>query len=481
MLKKERRQVLFLILFLNIQSKVESCPAACMCYSEPRTTVSCQQQGILNIPTGIPTQSQRIFLQNNKITLVRSTSFSFCYNLTVLLLFSNNISVIEPRAFHGLDKLEELDIADNVNLRSISPATFRSLTHLHTLNLHRCSLSELPVGLFQGLSSLQYLYLQDNTLQSLHDDIFVDLGNLTYLFLHGNKIKSLSENSFRGLGNLDRLLLHQNRISVVHRRSFHDLGKLVTLYLFNNNLTVLTGETMDPLVSLQYLRLNGNQWICDCRAQSLWDWFKRFKGSSSDLECHVPATLAGEDLKRLPSMALDGCLDSSSQIRTSVFRTKTRLGTLPTVEGPLMSKEGSQLCCQMDNDKSSIYDTKVKTEPSSFNSRQTPSSPHKKENISKTKNLGSDHSKNGTYKQKLNDAPVGTLSGNLDKSFDKLKPEIIHKLEPSIAPTKKRRKCPKKPRSESQCRLSQQTNCSPLHLSFSLLVVAWVSFLVTFC
>ncbi|PKK19926.1 reticulon-4 receptor isoform X1 [Columba livia] len=477
----EGSKLLILVLCLNIQSEVESCPGVCVCYSEPKITISCQQQGLTAIPVEIPIQSQRIFLHNNKITLVRSTSFTSCRNMTILWIHSNNISLIEPGAFYGLNKLEELDLSDNTNLKSINPITFRGLIHLHTLHLDRCGLLELSTGLFRGLFSLQYLYLQDNNLQNLLDDTFIDLANLTYLFLHGNKIKSLSENVFRGLINLDRLLLHQNRVSVVHRRSFHDLGKVMTLYLFNNNLTVLTGETMAPLVSLQYLRLNGNQWICDCQARSLWNWFKQFKGSSSELECHLPPRLAGRDLKRLQSADLEGCIDSFNQIRTSVFSTKTRSGKLPTGMPPFGSHDGSSKCCQPETDKSFIYEAKGKAGPSSHSSRPSSNNPLKdKENMSKTKYVETDPSKNGSNKQ-INDSPFGTFPSIVDPPLTKLKPEFLEPIEPSTVPTKKRQGCSKKNRSKAQCRLTQQGNSSTLQLSLSLLIPSLVWSLLLFC
>ncbi|XDV21412.1 hypothetical protein PO909_026512 [Leuciscus waleckii] len=371
---------------------MNGCPAKCVCYSEPRPTVACQQQGLFSIPTEIPVRSQRIFLQSNKLTVVRSTSFSSVHNLTVLWMYSNNISHIEA------------DIGDNSNLRIISPTAFRGLTKLHTLHLHRCGLSELPVGVFRGLFSLQYLYLQDNNLLALHEDTFLDLANLTYLFLHNNKIKVVTDHMLRGLTNLDRLLLHQNRIIHVQQRAFNDLGKLTTLFLFFNNLTMLTGEAMNPLVSLQYLRLNGNQWICDCRARPLWDWFKRFKGSSSELECHLPTSLTGKDLKRLKSDDLEGCVDSP----------------------------------------------KSHPDPSSYNSRQITNNPLKeKENISKTKFREVDQTKNDTRnKQSLNDGPLGTMSNHLDQTLDKIDPELLDNLEPSTAPSRKKKKCSKKPKSD---------------------------------
>ncbi|XP_067106981.1 reticulon-4 receptor-like [Osmerus mordax] len=406
-------ELYFVVLWLHSVPLMSGCPAPCICHSEPRPSLACQQQGLFSIPTEIPVHTQRIFLQNNRLSAVRSTSFSPCRNLTVLWLYSNNISHIEAGAFYGLERLEELDIGDN-DLRIISPTAFRGLTKLHTLHLHRCGLSELPVGAFRGLFALQHLYLQDNSLLTLHDDTFLDLANLTFLFLHNNKIKTVTDHMLRGLVSLDRLLLHQNRVTFIQHRAFHDLRKLTTLYLFFNNLTALTGETMEPLVSLQYLRLNGNQWICDCRARTLWDWFKGFKGSSSELECHVPARLAGKDLKRLKSPDLEGCYDTPHHTWISVLTSKTRSGKFHSTESPL--RAGIPRCCLSDNDKSSIISNKGLPDR-----RQITNNPLKeKENMSKTKVLEGDPLKNGNpNKQSLNHGP-DILDQDLDSSNNTL-------------------------------------------------------------
>ncbi|KAF0034223.1 hypothetical protein F2P81_014289 [Scophthalmus maximus] len=460
-----RGRLLFLVMWLNLVPQTDSCPAKCVCYSEPRPTVACQQQGLFSIPTEIPVRSQRIFLQTNKLTVVRSTSFSSCHNLTVLWLYSNNISYIEAGAFFGLEKLEELDIGDNSNLRIISPTAFRGLTKLHTLHLHRCGLSELPIGVFRGMFSLQYLYLQDNNILTLHDDTFLDLANLTYLYLHNNKIKIVTDNMFRGLINLDRLLLHENRVIFVQPKAFSDLGKLKSLFLFFNNLTVLSGETMDPLVSLQYLRLNGNQWICDCRARTLWDWFKRFKGSSSELECNVPEFLAGKDLKRLKSEDLEGCVEMP-QIQTSLFSAKAQSGKFPSTENPL--GENIPRCCLGDNDKSSILSGK---------SRQITNNPLKeKENMSKTKYKEPERTKNETQ-NKQNDGPLGTLSNTLDESMENLNPDLIDNLESSTASNKKKKKCSKKPKSDTHCIKGRGTTLQILHRLFIPMI--WISLVMS--
>lgn len=150
-------------------------------------TVSCQSQNLTIVPAGVPYNSQRVFLQNNRITELRTDSFGFetqvkipvcllqrsgflliilisCFSsssVQVLWLYGNNITWIEGGAFSNLRVLEELDLGDNP-LQRLEGGAFRGLEKLQSLHMHRCKLAALPHDLFHKLYSLQFLYLQVN-------------------------------------------------------------------------------------------------------------------------------------------------------------------------------------------------------------------------------------------------------------------------------------------------------------------------------
>ncbi|XP_059975206.1 reticulon-4 receptor [Mesoplodon densirostris] len=424
-------QLLAWVLWLQAWSVAAPCPGACVCYNEPKVTTSCPQQGLQAVPADIPAASQRVFLHGNRITYVPAAGFHACRNLTILWLHSNALAHIDAAAFAGLALLEQLDLSDNAQLHAVDPATFQGLSRLHTLHLDRCGLQELGPGLFRGLAALQYLYLQDNGLQALPDDAFRDLGNLTHLFLHGNRITSVPERAFRGLHSLDRLLLHQNRVARVHPHAFRDLGRLMTLYLFANNLSALPAEALAPLRALQYLRLNDNPWVCDCRARPLWAWLQQFRGSSSELPCSLPPRLAGRDLKRLATADLEGCAVAARPSR-------------PFWTGGPADEEllGLPKCCQPDaEDKASVLEAGSPASAGNALKGRVPS--------------GDSPPGNGSGPRHINDSPFGTLPGSAEPPLTAVQPEGSQPPEPPTTGPRRRPGCSRKNRTRSQCRLGQ--------------------------
>ncbi|XP_048381427.1 reticulon-4 receptor-like 2 [Stegostoma tigrinum] len=305
---------LLLLLVLFRCPFTEPCPSSCSC-AQPPLTVNCGSRGLQQVPrvtmafpgegASGPGAEVRLFLPHNRISELDAGSVPT--GLTVLWLYSNNLTTVSPGALRGLARLEEVDLGDNPGLSSLSEDTFWGLVRLRSLQLPRCGLWSLPGGLFQGLSSLRYLSLQENHLSELPRGLFDDLSQLRHLFLHGNRIQALAADTFRGLRSLDRLLLHRNLLWEVEPTAFRGLVLLDTLFLFENRLRELPGLVFQPLASLRFLRLSGNPWACDCRALPLRRWFRTFAGASSALDCSEPPRLRGKDLRLLTPADFRGC------------------------------------------------------------------------------------------------------------------------------------------------------------------------------
>ncbi|XP_075073309.1 reticulon-4 receptor-like 2 [Mixophyes fleayi] len=296
---------LLLPLSLSYPFSLSPCPSLCTCYPSP-PTASCQSHNLSRVPSPLPNQARRVFLQNNQISELGPGLFSPF--TSVLWLFSNRISVLRPGTFQGLEHLEELDLGKNPYLPPLQPDTFSGLSSLLSLHLYQCHIHRLPAELFRGLHSLRYLYLQHNLLTGLPDGLFRDLSNLTQLFLYGNLLQSLPAGIFFGLSSLDRLLLHSNRLVTISPVAFSGLNSLTILFLFNNSLPSLSGDCLRSLPSLQFLRLNGNPWHCDCSCRSLWGWFRSSPGvSSSPVTCSSPLAFRGRELRLLEERDLRFC------------------------------------------------------------------------------------------------------------------------------------------------------------------------------
>lgn len=84
---------LWLILWLVVLKPggVGACPRLCVCYPMPMT-VSCQSQNLTIVPAGVPYDSQRVFLQNNRITELRADSFGFETQVKMVVCLSSPFS-----------------------------------------------------------------------------------------------------------------------------------------------------------------------------------------------------------------------------------------------------------------------------------------------------------------------------------------------------------------------------------------------------
>ena len=143
-----------------------TCPAGCTCYHDNSWTkniIQCSSSQLSVIPDSIPMDATEVFLDGNRLDILRSHTFIGRKNLRSIHLNSSNIEKIENQTFNGLKALTALHLENN------------SLKALHGFE-------------FSGLSHLRELYLQGNQITSIHNTTFRALNSLEVLFLQGNLI-----------------------------------------------------------------------------------------------------------------------------------------------------------------------------------------------------------------------------------------------------------------------------------------------------
>ncbi|KAG7524465.1 hypothetical protein JOB18_012285 [Solea senegalensis] len=196
------------------------CPPDCRCYS---LTVECGSLGIKEIPQGVPSVTETIFLQDNAIVQIRLQDLTRLGNLHYLYLQNNSISAIEPGAFLSQGQLLELALNGNL-IHLVTPDMFRGLEHLRIL------------------------------------------------YLASNQITRVQDHTFRGLQRLQELHLQENSIELLAEQALSGLSSLALLDLSRNHLRTLGASSLKPLVSLQVLRVTENPWRCDCALGWLRTW-----------------------------------------------------------------------------------------------------------------------------------------------------------------------------------------------------------------
>ncbi|GIY60724.1 uncharacterized protein CDAR_403371 [Caerostris darwini] len=132
----------------------------------------------------------------------------------------------------------------------IKPGTFLEFTKLSKIAMDNCKLTEITRDIFPVPFNVQILHFNQNKLTAIPDDLFSNMPNLQTVGLKYNQISVIPESSFEG--------------------SFS---------------------------KLQFLLLEGNPMICDCRLA----WLIKDKPEAVSGECHFPSKLKGKDIKDVES------------------------------------------------------------------------------------------------------------------------------------------------------------------------------------
>lgn len=298
------------------------CPSECWC-DPGRRSADCSNASFEDIPRSFREDIRDLRMDHNNISILQNDAFKsvgLCF-LEIISVCYTGLSLIEPGAFRGLPKLEQLHLHNNW-INRLQPGTFANLTNLRGLHLANNRIRRLEPGLFTDLINLDYISLESNLIQHLEADMFLGLTKLRNLWLSENEISYIHPVMFKHMKNLRLICLENNtklqvptdkpfldvptleklfisncNITYLSARTFQKTRNLTTLYLHGNNLKTfdVAIAKMLPYISVLYLHKNPLQ--CDCQLLTLWHWCRDHKvttGSEDDVpRCGSPDQVSG--------------------------------------------------------------------------------------------------------------------------------------------------------------------------------------------
>ncbi|KAI9470923.1 MAG: hypothetical protein EXX96DRAFT_643928 [Benjaminiella poitrasii] len=244
-----------------INNKLESLPASFATSFKHLTTLFISNNSFTKFPMVICEITSLAYLDIsfNKIQAFPE-EISHLTNLVGLFAIANRITGALPSSFMCLQKLQELDIRQNLI------TDLDVVSHLSKLEVLLVDYNSTSIVNFE-IKGLRQLKMYKNHLTQFNLSCSTT-NSLAELNLSCCKLSSLPENVFNNTQNLERLVLDSNTLSTLPS-SIGALKKLVKLSVQNNNLDALPYE-IGKLTELRVLDAQKNNlkslpkeiWLC---------------------------------------------------------------------------------------------------------------------------------------------------------------------------------------------------------------------------
>ena len=249
------------------------------------TVVNLMAQGLSHVPDQMSQTLQELYLDDNIIRGINSTSFQTCPLLEVLSLENNDLKVIGENTFWNNPLLEVLLLGRN-HLYGLPVVLGPSVPIMVTLVLLNAFSPDAivfpsPGPYFRNFTSLSRLIVGSNALEPFDESslpptikqlnmakcgltVFPNLSHftpqLTNLEMGYNSFSAIPQQNIQLLLRLQEFDLEGNELSVMPNVS--GLSSLRQLVLRCNDLVVIPDNTLDGLNNLELLVISENQLIC---------------------------------------------------------------------------------------------------------------------------------------------------------------------------------------------------------------------------
>ncbi|XP_046896166.1 leucine-rich repeat-containing G-protein coupled receptor 6 isoform X1 [Hypomesus transpacificus] len=241
----------------STRAGVGLCPSACQCEEDDIfVLVDCSEMGLSAVPSTLSPLTTYLDLSMNNISEIQPRAFHRLHLLTELRISGNQLRYISGHALQGLHNLKVLMLQNNQLERLPEDAPW-DLPNLLSLRLDANLLSAVPPEAFRGVRSLRHLWLDDNSLREIPVGALDALPSLQAMTLALNKITHIPDYAFTNLTALVVLHLHHNQIQGLGQRCFEGLSSLETLDLNYNNLQEFP-VAIRTLTKLQELGFHNN-------------------------------------------------------------------------------------------------------------------------------------------------------------------------------------------------------------------------------
>lgn len=203
--------------------------------------------------------SGRIILSYNQLESVETNAFSGLHDSLEYLDFDHNNFLHVPHELTQLTSLKYLYLSSNF-ISEIPEDIFASLCPtLKALSLCGNRLTRIPSVPLQNCSKISHFNIAFNEIYDVAEGDFSWGANIRNLMLANNNVVNLKSQMFRDLGALKELSLSFNPLRYLDPDAFAGLEGLESLEIsFGLDRDVLPHEMLRPLVSLQWLSLDNN-------------------------------------------------------------------------------------------------------------------------------------------------------------------------------------------------------------------------------